>query len=161
MLSCAVKVALQAAQVSAEVGRALVTEIAILLQRLIDDPFQFAGKVRIQPHRSNGSAFQNGVEDQRPSIASEWQGSGTHLVKHRAKRKQIGARPCQYDQLVSMFEDVLPRSLKLVVALGTEIAVVGGLDSALVRSCSRFPAPSSSNAGVQEMWIARIMISWE
>jgi hypothetical protein len=51
------------------VGRALVTEIAILLQRLIDDPFQFAGKIRIQPHRSYGSAFQNdGSEKKRSSM---------------------------------------------------------------------------------------------
>jgi hypothetical protein len=42
------------------------------------------------------------------------------------------AVPIQHDQLVLMIQNVVPRGLKLVVALGAEPAIAGCLDSAFV-----------------------------
>ena len=57
------------------------------VQRTVDDVFQLGGHIRIQPHRGYGSVFQNGVEDQRRSVAPERHRSRTHLVQDRTERE--------------------------------------------------------------------------
>ena len=87
-----VGVALQALQIGAHVGGMLVTQIAVLLQRLVNDAFHLRRQIGIQPDRRRGQLFQNRIEDQRRSVAAERQRAGRHLIQHRAKGKQIGAR---------------------------------------------------------------------
>ena len=45
----------------------LITQIAVLLQSLADDPLQFRGNIGIQPHRGSRRAVQNGFENHRRS----------------------------------------------------------------------------------------------
>ena len=52
----------------------------------------FGGEIGIQPHRSDGRAVQNGVEDQRRAVAAEGQRAGGHFVEHGPEGKQVGAR---------------------------------------------------------------------
>ena len=53
----AVGIALQALQVGSHVGRALVAQVAVFLQRLVDDVFQFQRQVGIQADRRNRGAI--------------------------------------------------------------------------------------------------------
>ena len=57
----------------------------------MDHFFEFRRNVRIHPHRGHWRTLQNGIENQRRSIAPEWQRSCAHLVENRPKREQIGA----------------------------------------------------------------------
>ena len=83
---------LQPLQIGAHIGSVLVTQVAIFFQSFIDNAFQFAGQVRIQPHRRHWRLVQDGFEQQRSRVPAERQRACRHLVQHRAKRKQIGAR---------------------------------------------------------------------
>src|SRR5580765_4485885 len=67
----------------------LIPQVAILLERLADDVFQFRWEIWIQPDRRRGRPVQNRLEDQRRGVAAERQCSRRHLVEHRAERKQI------------------------------------------------------------------------
>jgi hypothetical protein len=87
-----IRIPLQPLQIGPKLGGGLAGNVAILLQRFIDDPFEFGRHVRIQPHRRYGSAFQNGVEDQPRSVASKRQCARAHLVQHRSEREQVRAR---------------------------------------------------------------------
>jgi hypothetical protein len=49
--------ALQSLQVGSNLRCALTPQIAVFLQRLVDDPFEFGWHVRIQPDRRNGSTI--------------------------------------------------------------------------------------------------------
>ena len=51
-------VPLQPLQVGSHVGGVLIAQIAVLLQRLVDDPFQFGGHIGIQPHGGTGARFR-------------------------------------------------------------------------------------------------------
>ena len=87
----AVGVALQALQVGANVGGVLVAQVAIFLQRLVDDVFQLRWKVGIQSDWRNRCTIENRLKDQRRSFSAEGQRASGHLVKHHAEGKQIGA----------------------------------------------------------------------
>jgi hypothetical protein len=78
-------------QIVPQLGGGLAANVAVFLQSLVDDPFQFGWYVGIQPNWSYGSAFQNSVEDQPRSVASKRQGTSAHLVQNRTKREQVGA----------------------------------------------------------------------
>ena len=49
----------------------LVTELAILLQRLADDLFEFRWKIRVQPHRWNRITIQNFAGDHSRAFTAE------------------------------------------------------------------------------------------
>ena len=87
----AIGVAFQALQIGTNVGGVLVAKIAIFLQSLVDDIFQLLWKVGIEADRRDGSAVENGLEDQRRSVSAEGQCPGRHLIEHDAEREQIGA----------------------------------------------------------------------
>src|ERR1035437_9511341 len=76
---------------SPHVGGGLVANVAVLLQCLVNDLLKPRWNIGVQPHRSYGIVFQNGVEDQRRSVPSKWQGARTHLVQHRPEGKQVSA----------------------------------------------------------------------
>src|SRR6516165_11154566 len=69
----------------------LVTQVAILLQTLVDDFFQLGRQIGIQSNGRNWSAIEDRLENQSRALPSEGQRSGRHLIQHSAKRKQIGA----------------------------------------------------------------------
>ena len=87
-----VGVPLQPLQIGAHVGGVLVAQVAVFLQRLVNDAFELRRQIRIQPDRRRGQLFQNRIEDQRRSVAAKGQRAGRHFIQHGAKRKQIGAR---------------------------------------------------------------------
>ena len=70
----------------------LVTQPAILFQRLLDDPLEFRGQLRIEPRRRYRRLVKDGIENGGGCCAPERRRPRTHFVKHRAKRKKIGAR---------------------------------------------------------------------
>jgi hypothetical protein len=68
-----------------------VTQIAICLQRLVDDVFQLGRNVAIEPDCRRRIRIQYGIEDQRSSFTMERQRSRCHFVQNRAEGKQVGA----------------------------------------------------------------------
>jgi hypothetical protein len=84
-------IALQALQIRPHVGRALITQIAVLLQSLVDDALQFRGYIGIQPNRGGGRAIENGFENHCRTLAPERHGAGGHLVHDRAEGEKIAA----------------------------------------------------------------------
>ena len=84
-------VSLQALQVGANIGRVLVTQVAIFFERFIDDVFKFRRQIRIQPDRGHGRAIQNRLKDECRSVSSKRHHACRHLVEHGSKGKEIGA----------------------------------------------------------------------
>src|SRR5580700_2435198 len=82
----------EALQIGAHFSRALVAEIAVLLQRLVDDVFQLGWHVGIQPQRWRRYRIQNGFEDESGAFPTERQPACSHLVQHCAKGEQIRSR---------------------------------------------------------------------
>ena len=70
----------------------LVAQLAVFLQRFIDDAFEIAGKIRIQPHRSDRRFVQNRIKHDGGCITAKRKHARRHLVEHRAKGKQVSAR---------------------------------------------------------------------
>jgi len=85
-------VALQPLKVGSYVGGALVAEIAVLLQSLVDDALQLCWKVRVQADRRSRNLVQNRVENCRRSATFEGKAPGAHLVQYDSERKNVGAR---------------------------------------------------------------------
>ena len=81
-----------AAAVRSHLGCSLVAQIAVFLQRLGDDPFQFGGRSGFSRTGGDWSPVQNRLEDHSRTLATKWQGAGRHLVKHRTEGKQVGSR---------------------------------------------------------------------
>ena len=52
------RIPLQPLQVGSHLRRALVPQVAVFLQRLVDDPFQFGWRVRVEPHGSRSYRFR-------------------------------------------------------------------------------------------------------
>src|ERR1022692_4977543 len=69
----------------------LTSQVAIFLQRLVDDLFQLWRGVRVYPHRWYRRSIQDRIKHRACRVAPERQGARTHLVQHRTKRKEIGA----------------------------------------------------------------------
>ena len=70
----------------------MVTQVAVLLQGLIDNLFELRREIRVQPYRRRRHTIQNRVGNHAGSFTAKWQSSGSHLIKHHAKRKQVRAR---------------------------------------------------------------------
>jgi hypothetical protein len=76
-------------QVGSHFRRALIAQIAVFFQSLVDDPFDFDWHVGIQPHGGSGSRVENGFEDDSRAFPTEWQRACSRLVQHCAKGEQI------------------------------------------------------------------------
>ena len=70
----------------------LVTQITILLERSVDNSFEFRRHVGIQAHGRYRSSVQHGIEDHPGGIPAERECSSSHLVQQHAEREQIRAR---------------------------------------------------------------------
>src|SRR5437764_310455 len=84
-------VPLKSQQIGANFRSVLVTEIAVLLKRLIDNGSQSRRQLRIERWRQRGRTVKNGIENGSRSIAAEGHRSGRHFIKYSTKREQIGA----------------------------------------------------------------------
>jgi len=76
---------LRSALISAEL---LISKIAILLQSLVDDAFQFRREFGIQADRRGGNLVQNRIEDRRRGAAFEGKAAGAHFIKHDSEGKK-------------------------------------------------------------------------
>ena len=66
-------------------GRVLITQIPILLQGLVNDPFEFNRNFRIQAHGSRRRLTQNGVKNVARAFAPERHRARHHFVEHRSE----------------------------------------------------------------------------
>ena len=67
----------------------LITKATVFLKRLADDLFELMWHIRVDPNRRHWWTLQNGIEDQRRSVASKWQRSRAHLVQHCPEGEEI------------------------------------------------------------------------
>src|SRR5208337_5488637 len=87
-----IRVTLQALQVGTQLGCRLVTQGAVLLQRLIDDVVQLQGQDVVVLVRRNRRLGKQRGEDNRRGGPAECLLTGRHLVKHRAEAEEVTAR---------------------------------------------------------------------
>src|SRR6266700_4790769 len=78
----ALSVPLQPLQVRSHLRSVLVTQVAVFLQALVDDPFQFGRQVGVQSNRWRWGTIQNGFEDHSRTFPTEWQTPSSHLVEN-------------------------------------------------------------------------------
>ena len=86
-----IQIALDTLQVRPHLGGLLVTQIAILFERLVGDFFQPRRQIGVQANRRDRGFVENCVEDRGRSLAAERQRSRGHFIEHSAERKKIGA----------------------------------------------------------------------
>ena len=84
-----VGVAFQPFKVAADIRSVLIAQFAVLLQTLVDHPFQFRWQYRIQPRRWCRLSVQDVVENCRCRIARERQRPCCHFVHHCPKGEQV------------------------------------------------------------------------
>ena len=72
-------------QIGAQFSGALVADIALLLQRFIDDAVEFGRKVGVQAKGRGWIFVEDGIEDCCRGITPERQRTGGHFVQHGAK----------------------------------------------------------------------------
>ena len=71
----------------------LIAQIAVLLQSLVDDPFQLRlGTSGFSRTGGTGARFRIASKMTRRTFATERQRARRHLVEHRAEREQVRAR---------------------------------------------------------------------
>src|ERR1039458_2839495 len=86
-----IRVPLQPLQVGADVRGMLVAQVAIFLQTLGDNPFQFGWEIGIQSDWRNGCSVQNAIEDYPCTLTTEGQCPSCHFVENGTEREQIRA----------------------------------------------------------------------
>src|SRR5438105_10893029 len=93
MYTCAprVGVALQPLQVGSHLCPALIAQIAVFLQSLVYDPFQFRWQVAIEANWGRWHRIEYCFEDDSRAFAMKGQCSRRHLIQYRAEGEQIGA----------------------------------------------------------------------
>ena len=69
----------------------LVAQVPILLQRLVDDSFQFCRQFRVESYRSHWGLVQNRIKQNRCGITAKRNLARGHLIQHGSEGKQIGA----------------------------------------------------------------------
>ena len=83
--------ALEDLHLGAHLGGRLIAQIAVLLQRAIEDALELRRQVWIQLIRRRRVAIENAFEDHGRSIPVECLLAGCRLVERCAQRKQVGA----------------------------------------------------------------------
>src|ERR1700687_4615873 len=81
-LGAGISIPLQPLQVSADIGRVLVAQVAILLESLVNDVFQLGRQVGVQPNRRCWSAVENRLENRGRAFSAEWQRPRRHFVQN-------------------------------------------------------------------------------
>jgi hypothetical protein len=70
---------LQSFEVGSHIRGTLIAQVAIFLQRLVNDPFEFGGQVRVQAHSGRALSVQNCFEDHSRAFAPERHCTLCHL----------------------------------------------------------------------------------
>jgi len=76
---------LQSLQIRSHVGCVLVAQVAIFLQRLVDDVFQLRRHIGIQPDHGHRGAVHDGLTDHRRTFSVKRQITRRHLIEHRTE----------------------------------------------------------------------------
>ena len=84
---------LQALEIGAHLRGVLIAQVAVFLQRLVDDPFQFGGNFGIQAHRRCRRLVQNGIEDHPEVSPSERQRARSPFRRAPRRRR---TDPCAH-----------------------------------------------------------------
>jgi len=85
-------VALEALEISAQLGGGLATDVAIFFEAFEDDLFEFGGDFVMYAGRRNGSAIEDVAEDDPGSFAAKGSDTGGHFVQHDTEGKEVGTR---------------------------------------------------------------------
>jgi hypothetical protein len=70
----------------------LVTEVAILLEGLINNVVELGRQVWIQTGRVGRLLVQDGIVENGGGVATKRKRAGRHFVEDGAEREQVGAR---------------------------------------------------------------------
>ena len=73
-------VTLQPLQIGFDLCRALVAQVAIFFESLVDDAFELDGQIGIEPKRRRGSAIQDAIEDHAGTFAMKRRDARGHFV---------------------------------------------------------------------------------
>ena len=87
-----VGIALQAFQVREKLGSDLIAHLAVLLQRLVDNPLQLHRQAGIELEGRRRCAVQDGIENRRRGASRERLFAGGHFVENAAEAEKVGAR---------------------------------------------------------------------
>ena len=87
-----VHVALQAREIGLQVRGRLVAQVAVLLERLVEDAPELGRERGIQLRGRERIPVQDRVEDDRGRLAREGQRARRHLVEDRPEREEVRAR---------------------------------------------------------------------
>jgi hypothetical protein len=87
-----IEVAPDAMQVGLQLGRGLVPETAVFLERLLQQPAERLRQPGGRLRRRGRIPVENGVEHDRRRVALKRQDAGRHLIQDGTEREQIGAR---------------------------------------------------------------------
>ncbi len=109
-------VALQPFQISADFGRALITNLPIFLQCLADNVLKLCREIGIQPQLRCRLLVQDRIEDRSRAVAAKGKHARRHFVQHRAKGEKIG----------TSVEVLAQRLLRRHVGYGSESAAWTG-----------------------------------
>src|SRR5580658_4015811 len=85
------RVAFQALQVGAHVGVALVAQVAIFFEQLVQNFVEVWRQIRVQAKGWGRGTIQDCVENNRGRVSPKGESTGGHFIKHGAKREQVGA----------------------------------------------------------------------
>src|SRR6516165_8533109 len=69
----------------------LVAQVAVFLQTLRDDSFQFGRYIGIDSYRGNRSPIKDGLEDHSRAFPSERYLPSRHFIEHGSEREQVGS----------------------------------------------------------------------
>ena len=78
-------------EVRTQIRRRLVSQLAILLEAVVDHVLETKRQFGIQSHRRDRRAIEDRRQDHRGGLAREWVTASRALVEHDAEGKQIGA----------------------------------------------------------------------
>jgi TolB-like protein/tRNA A-37 threonylcarbamoyl transferase component Bud32 len=85
-------IALQPLEIGAHVDGSLIAQLAILLQRLVDDAFQIFRQVRIDAHGRGRHLVQDRVKCRCGCGSAEGEHAGRHFVEHDTRGEEVRAR---------------------------------------------------------------------
>src|SRR5262249_18927693 len=84
-----IEFALQAFEVGAKFGSALIAQVAVFFEGLMENALEFGRRLRIQRDRRDGRIVQNIVEDDGGRRAGKSQLASDKLIDHRTEGKEI------------------------------------------------------------------------
>ena len=84
--------ATQPLQVRPKLGGALIAHLAVLLDRLVDDPLELDRQLGVQTRRGDRDAIQYGIVNDAGRVPAERQPARGHFVENGAKAEQVGPR---------------------------------------------------------------------